>query len=171
MTDMIPDRLKYEASRVVAQCREAGFRLAVAESCTGGLVAGCMTAVPGASEVLERGFVTYANQAKVEMLDVPPALIEACGAVSEAVAMAMAEGALAHSAADIGVALTGIAGPGGGSEAKPVGLVHIACVCKGRPPLHERHVFPGDRESVRMQAVEAALRLIRKQAAGPLSSP
>ncbi|MCH8237685.1 MAG: CinA family protein [Proteobacteria bacterium] len=160
---MFTDDQKAQAEAVLDACREAGLRLAVAESCTGGLITGCLTAVAGSSDVVERGFVVYTNEAKRELLGVPAALFDdgAPGAVSEEVARAMAEGALQHSNAQIGVAVTGIAGPGGGTEGKPVGLVHIACARDGAETLHESHVFDGGRDAVRMQSVAAALALVR----------
>ena len=158
--------LKDDAVAVLDACRTAGLMLATAESCTGGMVAAALTAVAGSSEVVERGFVTYSNAAKQEMLGVPAALFPRPGAVSEEVARAMAEGALAHSRADLAVAVTGIAGPGGGSAAKPVGLVHFACARTGTPTRHRREVFAGDREAVRLQAARVALAMLRA-AAGP----
>ncbi len=152
------------AEEVLDACRAEGLKLAVAESCTGGLIAGCLTAVAGSSDVVERGFVTYTNEAKHDMLGVDAALIKTAGAVSEDVARAMAEGALAHSNAQIAVAVTGIAGPGGGSEEKPVGLVHIAAARDGGEILHGRHVFEGGRGAVRAQSVTAALEMVRKLA-------
>lgn len=160
-----PEILIIMAEDLIAQCRQAGLKLALAESCTGGLVAGCITAVAGASEVLDRGFVTYSNAAKHDMLGVDTALIESHGAVSEPVARAMAEGAIENSSAGLALSITGIAGPDGGSEEKPVGLVHIAVARSGNETLHERHVFEGDRERVRIQAVESGLKLLN-QAAG-----
>lgn len=158
---MFTDDQKDQAEAVLDACRKAGLRLAVAESCTGGLITGCLTAVAGSSDVVERGFVVYTNEAKTENLGVLAALIESEGAVSEAVARAMAEGALKHSNAQISVAVTGIAGPGGGTEGKPVGLVHIACARDGAETLLESHVFDGGRDAVRMQSVAAALALVR----------
>ncbi len=160
---MLSDPLISEAATLLDVCRRAGIRLATAESCTGGLIAATLTAVPGSSDVVERGFVTYSNEAKTELLGVPAELIAAHGAVSEPVARAMAEGALIHARADVAVAVTGIAGPGGGTPNKPVGLVHIACARTNRTTLHERHVFAGDRSTIRMRAVEAAFALIRRQ--------
>ena len=153
-----------QAADVLARCREAGLRIATVESCTGGLVAGALTDIAGSSDVVERGLVTYSNEAKTELAGVPAALIERVGAVSEEVARAMAEGGVQNSHADIAVALTGVAGPGGGTDAKPVGLVHIAGARRGRGTVHERHEFPGDRASVREQSVAAALALIRRLA-------
>jgi nicotinamide-nucleotide amidase len=117
--------------------RAQHLKLATAESCTGGLIAGAVTEIAGASDVLERGFVTYSNEAKTEMLDVPPALIADHGAVSPEVARAMAEGAIQSSNADIAVAVTGVAGPAGGSATKPVGLVYLAALRRGGAPVVE----------------------------------
>jgi nicotinamide-nucleotide amidase len=151
------------AESVLHGARKKGLHLATAESCTGGLIAGLLTEFPGSSDVLERGFVTYSNAAKHELLGVPVALLEQHGAVSEAVARAMAEGALAHAGAQVSVAVTGIAGPGGGTTEKPVGLVHIAAARQGRETLHEEHRF-GDcgRSEVRLKTVAAALNLLSK---------
>ena len=137
--------------------RARGERLATAESCTGGLIAAACTDLAGSSDWFERGFVTYSNDAKTELLGVDAALIAAHGAVSEPVALAMAAGALAHSRADWAVAVTGIAGPGGGSAEKPVGLVWLAWCRRGEAPRAERHVFPGDRAAVRGATVARAL--------------
>ncbi len=152
------------ATDLLSACRAARLRLATAESCTGGLVAAAITEVPGASEVFQRGYVTYANEAKTDMLGVPEDLFVQVGAVSEEVARTMAEAALARADADLAVSVTGIAGPGGATETKPVGLVHIAAARADRPTLHQRHVFEGDRDAVRSQAVAAVLRLARQQA-------
>jgi nicotinamide-nucleotide amidase len=141
----------------------AGRRIATAESCTGGLVAGLLTEIPGSSAVVERGFVTYSNAAKTELLGVPSGLIESVGAVSEAVARAMAEGALARSQADVTVAITGIAGPGGGSGAKPVGLVHFALARRDGETLHrERRYGDIGRSAIRSLSVEEALSLLEE---------
>ncbi len=134
--------------------------LATAESCTGGLIAAALTHVPGSSDVVDRGFVTYSNAAKAEMLGVDPALIAAHGAVSEPVAAAMADGALARSAAGVAVAVTGVAGPGGGSADKPVGLVWFGCARRGGPARTERRVFTGDRAAVRAATVAFAFTLL-----------
>lgn len=152
------------AARLLAACQARGLMVATAESCTGGLVAAALTAVAGSSAVVDRGFVTYSNEAKAEMLGVPMALIDAHGAVSEAVARAMAEGALAHSRAHLTVAVTGIAGPGGGSADKPVGLVHFAAARRDGATVARHHHFAGDRESVRAQAVTTALALLLEMA-------
>ena len=155
----LPEALTAKAGEVLELCRLHGVMLATAESCTGGLVAAALTAIPGSSSVVERGFVTYSNQAKTEMIGVPEALIEAHGAVSAQVARAMAEGAVAHSRADIGLSITGIAGPDGGTAAKPVGTVHIAAAQGGALTLHRACLFQGDRDSVREQSALAVLEL------------
>lgn len=152
------------AAEVLDICREARLTLAIAESCTGGLIAAALTEIAGSSDVVERGFVTYADQAKTDLLGVPAALIAAHGAVSEAIARAMAEGTLEHSPADVAVAVTGIAGPGGATSGKPVGLVHLAAARRGHQTLHERHVFAGDRALVRLCAVISALILLKQLA-------
>ena len=161
------DQSMYDAAeQLLAACREKHLKLATAESCTGGLIGGLLTSVAGSSDVVERGFITYTNEAKWQMLDVPPALFESVGAVSEDVARAMAEGAVARSHAQVAVSATGIAGPGGGTDDKPVGLVHIGVARAGHDTLHERHVFDGDRESVRMQTVVAGVALMQRIVAG-----
>jgi nicotinamide-nucleotide amidase len=142
-----------------------GLKAATAESCTGGLVAGMITEVPGSSAVLERGFVTYSNAAKSELLGVPAELIARLGAVSEEVAAAMAAGALAHSGADVAVAITGIAGPDGGTAAKPVGPVHFAAARRGGPTVTEERRFGAiGRSAVRLAAVREALAMLRTAA-------
>ena len=148
------------AKDVLQACKAFKLKLATAESCTGGLIAAYLTDIAGSSTVVERGFVTYSNEAKNEMLGVPKSIIDEHGAVSEPVACAMAEGAVKNSHADIAVSVTGIAGPGGGTETKPVGLVHMAVARRDRDTLHERHVFEGNRDNVRQQTVAAALRLV-----------
>jgi nicotinamide-nucleotide amidase len=157
---MIDDAILLQAEQVLAACRAARLKLATAESCTGGLVAAVLTAIAGSSDVVERGFVTYSNAAKTELLGVPAELIRAEGAVSQAVAARMADGALAHSPADIAVSITGIAGPGGGSADKPVGLVWFGLARRGAATRAVRQVFPGDRSAVRRAAVVEALRLL-----------
>jgi nicotinamide-nucleotide amidase len=150
-----------EAARaLLAACRARGLRFATAESCTGGLIAGALTAIPGSSDVFDRGFVTYSNAAKAEMLGAPVDLIARKGAVSLEVARAMAEGALSHARADLAIAVTGIAGPGGASATKPIGLVYIACARKGAPLLGSECRF-GDigRDAIRESSVRAALNL------------
>ena len=150
------------AKTVLDEARAKGLRIATAESCTGGLIAGLLTEIPGSSDVLDRGFVVYSDQAKQDLLGVPGSLIAELGAVSRAVARAMAQGAVAHSKAQLAVAVTGIAGPGGGSAQKPVGLVHLAAFRENGAILHEEHRF-GDigRTQVRLKSVDAALTLLR----------
>jgi nicotinamide-nucleotide amidase len=156
----VQDTLRELVSELLAACRQRKLTLATAESCTGGMVAAALTAIAGSSAVFERGFVTYSNEAKNEILGVPQPLLEKHGAVSEPVARAMAEGAIAHSHADIAISITGIAGPDGGSAEKPVGLVHFATARRNGQTLAEKRVFPGDRDAVRLAAVAVALRLI-----------
>ena len=149
------------ARRVLEACRARGLMLATAESCTGGLVGGALTAIAGSSDVYDRGFVAYSYPAKAAMLGVPMTLVQEKGAVSAEVARAMAEGALARSDAQVAVAVTGVAGPGSDSQAKPAGLVHLACAMRGRATAHAVYRF-GDigRAQVRAASVEAALRLV-----------
>lgn len=135
-----------------------GWLMATAESCTGGLIAAACTDLAGSSAWFDRGVVSYSNEAKSELLGVDAALIAAHGAVSEPVARAMAEGVLARSKAELAVAVTGIAGPGGGSADKPVGTVWLAWARRGQPTRADRHVFAGDRAAVRWQTCEVALR-------------
>lgn len=158
---MVPDSTLTEAEALLAACRAAGVTVATAESCTGGLIAACLTAIAGSSDVVDRGFVTYSNDAKHRMVGVPMALIRTHGAVSEQVAQAMAEGALAHSDAALAVSVTGVAGPGGGSAEKPVGLVCFGLAVRGRPTLTQRRIFPGDRTAIRAATVRHAFALIR----------
>jgi nicotinamide-nucleotide amidase len=157
---MFDHEIRDAAERVLMSCRKRNLKVVTAESCTGGLVAAALTAIAGSSDVVERGFVTYANEAKREMLGVPWDALLGHGAVSEPVARAMAQGALSHSTADISVSITGIAGPGGGSADKPVGLVHFAAMRTGFEPIAEHHVFPGDRDGIRRLATIAALSLL-----------
>jgi nicotinamide-nucleotide amidase len=152
--------LASKAVDVLQACRKAGVKIVTVESCTGGLIAATLTEIAGSSDVVERGFVTYSNEAKCELVGVPAELIKLYGAVSEDVARAMAQGGLNHSYADIAVSVTGIAGPGGATATKPVGLVHLAAARRGGAVLHERHVFPGDRAAVREASVDVALSLI-----------
>jgi len=160
---MFPSPLLRLAEIVLADAREKKLRIATAESCTGGLIGGLLTEIAGSSDVFERGFIVYSNRAKTDMLGVPGDLIADMGAVSEAVARAMAEGAVDNSHAHMAVAVTGVAGPGGGTKLKPVGLVHIAAAREGRSILHEAHRF-GDigRSEVRIRSVEAALVLLQR---------
>ena len=149
-----------QAEALLESYRRAGLTIATAESCTGGLVAGCLTEIAGSSDVFERGFVTYSNAAKAEVLGVPATLIAERGAVSAEVAEAMARGALERSKADAAVALTGVAGPGGGTAEKPVGLVHFGAVRRGESARQRREIFGGDRTAVRARSVAAALELL-----------
>ncbi|MGY9005023.1 MAG: CinA family protein [Alphaproteobacteria bacterium] len=155
------------ANSLVLHAASRGLSITSAESCTGGLIGAAITEVPGASDVFKAGFITYANSAKAAILGVPVPLLDEAGAVSEAVARAMAEGALMAANADLAVSATGIAGPVGGTEDKPVGLVHIAAARTGCNTLHVRRVFKGDRQSVREQTVETALALLLEQAETP----
>lgn len=163
-----PDLLA-RAETLLAAARAKGLKIATAESCTGGLIAGLLTEIPGSSDVVERGFVTYSNESKHELLGVPRELIERNGAVSSPVALAMAEGALRHSQAHLALAVTGIAGPGGGTDEKPVGLVYIAFI--QRPSIDTAlenvpNTFIecrfGDigRTEVRLKTVETALKML-----------
>lgn len=160
---IFPRPLVQRAELLLADCREAKLRIVTAESCTGGLIAALLTEIPGSSDVVERGFVVYSNEAKRDALGVPGDLIADFGAVSEPVARAMAEGALNNSRAQISVAVTGIAGPGGGTPMKPVGLVHFGAARRGRNIIHDMQNF-GDmgREKIRMKSVEIALELLRR---------
>jgi nicotinamide-nucleotide amidase len=155
------------AHEVIALCTAAKLKIATAESCTGGLVAGALTEIAGSSAVVDRGFVTYSNAAKMSALGVSPELLERFGAVSQEVALAMVAGAIARSDADIAVAITGIAGPGGGSADKPVGLVHFAAVRRGHRAVHVERRF-GDigRSAVRLASVAEALAMLKQVAGG-----
>jgi len=159
---MTPE-MKHRAAALLDTYRQRGLKISTAESCTGGLVAALLTEIAGSSAVVERGFVTYSNEAKTELIGVPADLIATHGAVSEPVARAMAEGALARSHADVAVGITGIAGPGGGTATKPVGLVHLGLARKGSATVHlERRYGDLGRENVRRQAVEDALSLLEQ---------
>lgn len=159
------DDIRSLATQVLAICDSAGLMIATAESCTGGMVAAALTDIPGSSSVVERGFVTYSNEAKAELLGVPAEMIATHGAVSEPVAQAMAEGALTYSRADLAVSITGIAGPGGGSVEKPEGLVHFACARRDSPTAHTRIEFGAlGRDRVRHAAVLQALTMLRAAA-------
>ena len=154
------------AQSVLEACRARGWRLATAESCTGGLVAVALTAIAGSSDVVERGFVTYSNEAKSELLGVPAETMAAHGAVSPETAAAMAQGAIARAPVDLAISVIGIAGPGGGSAAKPVGLVLFGLAQRDGTCRTERRVFPGDRSAVRQAALLAALALLESKARG-----
>ena len=163
---MILDGSLQKAQKLLEHCEAAGLRIVTVESCTGGLLAGCLTAVPGSSAVVERGYVTYSNEAKAEEVGVDPALIAAHGAVSGEVAAAMAEGALKTSPAELSASVTGVAGPGGGTDVKPVGLVFIGVARKKGSTVVEECRFPGDREAVRAASVEKALDMLLKLVEG-----
>jgi nicotinamide-nucleotide amidase len=158
---MLPDATLLEAEVLLEACRSRGIMLATAESCTGGLIAAALTAIAGSSDVVDRGFVTYSNEAKHQMIGVPMPLIETYGAVSEQVAAAMADGALARSRAAMAVAVTGVAGPSGGSADKPVGLVWFGLARTGALTIARRQVFPGDRTAIRAATVDHAFTMIR----------
>lgn len=157
---MFPEDILAQARAVVAAAVRNGVLIATAESCTGGLVAGALTAIPGSSAALDRGFVTYSNAAKSELLGVPAELIAAHGAVSGPVARAMAEGALTRSPADVTVAVTGVAGPTGGSDGKPVGLVHFAAAGPSGVVHQERRFGDIGRDAIRLESVRVALGLL-----------
>ena len=158
---MFPEHITQLATGVLAEARSKKLTVATAESCTGGLIAGALTAIPGSSDVVDRGFVVYTNQAKTDLLGVPAAMIAELGAVSQEVAIAMAQGALAHSQASLSVACTGIAGPGGGSAEKPVGLVFLAAA-RNDGTLLEWECRFGDigRDTIRARTVEESLKLL-----------
>lgn len=161
------ERLEEAVGRLL---RVKRWRLAVAESCTGGLIAHTVTNVPGSSDYFDRGFVVYSNEAKTALLGVPAELLEQAGAVSADAARSMAEGALLASGAEVAVASTGIAGPGGGTQEKPVGLVYIALARRGAETLSEEHRFSGDRLNIKEATCRAALELLRRALAGEESS-
>jgi nicotinamide-nucleotide amidase len=160
---MFPENALNRATQVLQLASAHAIRIATAETCTAGLVSSCLTSVPGASKTFERGFVLYHDSAKATGLGVPEAVSRQYGAVSAEVTKALAEGALAHSTAGISVAVTGYAGPGGGNEKNPVGTVYVAAARKGAETIVERHSFSGDRDAVRIQAVEAALALLARR--------
>jgi nicotinamide-nucleotide amidase len=157
---MFDHEIRESAEHVLEVCRRKGLRVVTAESCTGGLIAAALTAIAGSSDVVDRAFVTYSNEAKREMIGVPWDAILGHGAVSEPVARAMAAGALGRSNAQIAVSVTGVAGPGGGTPDKPVGLVHFAAQRAGYDAIVERHVFPGDRDQIRRLTVVTALAMV-----------
>jgi nicotinamide-nucleotide amidase len=158
-TSTFPPACTRLAKALLEACSAKDMRLATAESCTGGLIVGCLTEIAGSSSVVDRGYVTYDDRAKVEMLGIGTDTLARHGAVSETTARQMVSGALARSGCDIALAVTGIAGPGGGSEAKPVGLVHVAAGRRGGSIRHQQRLFPGDRSTIRLATVEAALAL------------
>ena len=160
---MFAEALLAQAKQFLDGARAQGLRVVTAESCSGGLIAGLLTEIPGSSDVVERGFVTYSNEAKEDLLGVPGELIAQYGAVSEPVARAMAQGALKHSLAHIAVAVTGIAGPGGGTAEKPVGLVYVAALRLERAPIiKELRLGDIGRSEVRSRTVAEAMALLQK---------
>ncbi len=161
---MFPQSLTRRAEDLLSRLRAKGLQISTAESCTGGLIAGLLTEIPGSSDVVDRGFVTYSNAAKMDMLDVPAGTLDSLGAVSRETALAMVAGALANSRASIAIAVTGVAGPGGGSFEKPVGLVHLAVQRSGRPVRH-REARYGDigRSAVRMATIATALDMLLEE--------
>lgn len=162
MNDLSSNHIDALATQALDICRAKGLRVTTAESCTGGLIVGALTEIAGSSDVVGRGFVTYSNEAKMEMLGVQPATLEAHGAVSEPTVREMTAGALAaaDADADIAVAVSGVAGPGGGSPDKPVGTVWLAIERRGRAAQAERQLFEGGRNAVRVKTVVRALELI-----------
>lgn len=163
---MFERELTKRAEQLLQAMRERGLKIATAESCTGGLIAALLTEIPGSSDVVERGFVTYSNDAKMELLGVPKTTLDGAGAVSRETALAMAAGALAHSRAQVAVAVTGVAGPGGGNADKPVGLVHLVVSRAGQPPRHTEARY-GDigRAAVRLATMRTALDMLEQEIA------
>ncbi len=157
-------KILLQGSQFLQTCRSKKLMLATAESCTGGLIASLITAIEGSSDVFDRGFVTYSNDAKTDCLGVPISLINKFGAVSKQVAKAMADGALANSGAHLSLSVTGIAGPGGGTQEKPVGLVCIASALIRSDTIVEKHIFSGDRDAVRNKTVAQAITILHRQA-------
>jgi nicotinamide-nucleotide amidase len=160
---MFPKDLLKLTDKLISACRKKDIKIATAESCTGGLIAGCITSVAGSSDVFERGYNTYSNNAKSEMLNIPIDMIIANGAVSEAVAIAMCEGALKTAPVQLAVSVTGIAGPGGGTIEKPVGTVHIASARAGRRTIEKAYLFVGNRDEIRMYTVTKAIEMMLNQ--------
>ncbi|MBI1214625.1 MAG: nicotinamide-nucleotide amidohydrolase family protein [Alphaproteobacteria bacterium] len=164
---LYPPALTELATAVLDAARKNNLRIATAESCTGGLIMGCLTEIPGSSDVLDRGFITYSYDSKTALLGVDRDLLEKSGAVSSEIALQMAQGALKASGADIVVAATGIAGPGGATENKPVGLVYLGVAnAKTGQSYALKNIFGGDRSTVRLETVETALDILLKEARG-----
>ena len=160
---MSTKKLDKKAEKLLEIYRKKKLKIVTAESCTGGIISAALTDVPGSSDVFERGFVTYSNQSKTDMLGVPKALIKKHGAVSKEVAEAMARGALSHSKADIAIAVTGIAGPTGGTKKKPVGLVYIATASRHyKDVVVVRNIFKGKRSAVRTKSADKSLAILKK---------
>jgi nicotinamide-nucleotide amidase len=153
------------AASVIDTYRTRGWRIATAESVTGGLVAAALIAIADSSDVVERGYVTYSNAAKIEMLGVPEPMILAHGSVSAEVAKAMAAGAARRAGVDVAVSATGIAGPGGATAEKPVGLIHLGIARRGQGARSEHHIFPGDRDTIRRAALVGALEMLKADVA------
>ena len=160
---IFPAPLLDAAAATLNAAKKKGIRIAAAETVTAGLVSACLTSVSGASQIFDRGYILYHESAKATGLDVSPEISARHGAVSAEVTQGLAEGLLAHSSASATVAVTGYAGPGGGNPANPVGTIYIAAARADAPLLAERHVFRGDRDNVRLQAVAAAIRLLQRQ--------
>jgi len=160
---MFPKELTELTNKLISSCRNQDIKIATAESCTGGLIAGCLTSISGSSDVFERGFNTYSNNAKVEMLDVPIDMIIARGAVSETVAIAMCEGALKNAPVQLTVSVTGIAGPAGGTHEKPIGTVYIASARDGRDTVSKRYIFDGNRDKIRVSTIKKAIEIMSSQ--------
>ena len=161
---MFSEKILSRAEKLINTCYDKKLKLATVESCTGGLISAILTAIPGSSKVFDRGFLTYSNEAKIELVGVPSKIINNHGSVSEEAALAMAEGGLNYSNANIALSVTGIAGPGGGNEKKPVGLVFFACAIRGGVTYSENYVFEGSRTNIRMESVKKGLQIIEKAA-------
>jgi len=160
---MFPKELTELTNKLISSCRNQDIKIATAESCTGGLIAGCLTSISGSSDVFERGFNTYSNNAKVEMLDVPIDMIIAHGAVSETVAIAMCEGALKNAPVQLTVSVTGIAGPAGGTHEKPIGTVYIASARDRRDTVSKCYIFDGNRDKIRVSTIKKAIEIMLSQ--------
>ena len=160
---MFTTKLKKLAIKLISACREKNIKIASAESCTGGLIAGCITSVAGSSDVFERGFNTYSNEAKSELLSIPIDVIASNGAVSKATAIAMCEGALKNAPVQLTISVTGVAGPGGGTIEKPVGTVYMASARVGKSTIEKSYLFNGNRDQIRLYTIEKALELMLSQ--------
>lgn len=160
---MFPEDIIELTKTLITNCRKQKIKIATAESCTGGLIAACLTSLSGSSDVFERGFNTYSNNSKVEMLNVPMDMIIEYGAVSEPVSIAMSKGALENAPVQLTVSVTGIAGPSGGSIEKPVGTVYIASVRAEKPTVKERYIFQGNRDEIRIATIREAIKMMLRQ--------
>jgi nicotinamide-nucleotide amidase len=165
---VFPDDIVRQAISLLEHCRSRRLKIATAESCTGGLIIAALTEIAGSSDVVDRGFITYSNEAKETMLAVDPRILDGKGAVSEETCRAMVAGAVKNSNADVAVAVTGIAGPGGGTDTKPVGLVHIAAYCEGKIAHREFRFGSIERENIRLETVRAALAMLASATGQPL---